>query len=457
MMNRQFRFLICAFTGTLALIASAVSLTIGTDQAVAQARPRAPQRVQIVPNAIQDPNVPLEVRIQNGEPKQQLYLFILRSCDGDDSDPEIGMYNGKDECEPLWRKEVTLGIAGDYRDKLPLNELSQNGQPLLEPLPVNTPLWLRVSATPSGKRYKRDTMFMIAADPCTVWRTLLNPFTRGRCHTGVTQAFMPQKGIVEELPHEALQVRRMDIARWRAGDKRAAMRVVPGTVGATGVQWSGNHQMVVTLRGPTAQEQEAAVLPPDKGKPLRWSKPGLYWIDLRTGKKKQLYQSPEHTIPGAPYAVSRDCVVFIEDTEYEHGKRSRSSLVIWERGRKVRKYPMDRSLHQIFGVDRKNRAIIAYSVWKRSPTVVRVSLENGDVVNLGDDARLLHALLYSDRNQVGVQAIENNASEEYGWEMILVDDRGNTAGELLVEKGHDLMPVWRPDEAEIAYLGQVKR
>lgn len=456
------RLLPVAITGLFGL---AIAYQVRAERAEKEKRPK-PHRVEITPNALQKASEPMQVHVL-AEQGQSLHLFILKSCDTDPSNPDLS-----ETCPPLWHEEVTLGAnRNDFDKPLRLDQLKDAKGREVE-LPANIPLWLRVSADPTGKRARRDAMFAIARFPCGPWQTFLDFFgqrPKGGCHAGVREAFTPAKGMIDELPAEILQVRRMDVSQFVAGAERkpaetdGAFSVVPMTHGATGVSWLGTDTLAVTLRELSEREQSAdeyVVLDP-KQRP--YGDAGAYLYDLARGTRELLYEAPEYTVPGAPYAIDRDFVVLVEDDIVARpSDRSKTSLVVWRRGRNnkqhtVRKVPIDRSLHQILGVNRKRQVLLAYSLYQHAPKLVYVCMRTGQSIDLGSDHRLLHAVMHSPRDAFAALAIENNASARDGWELILVDDKGELKYRLAVGAGSDLMPAWRPDGSELAFLGQVRR
>lgn len=446
-------------------VTSLVALTIVYQVRAEQSRQQRPKphRVEISPNALQKASQPMQVNVVATK-GQTLHLFILQSCDSDPSTPDLQSTN---TCQtPLWHKEVTIAAnRNDYATALALDKLrDEKGQSVT--LPGNVPLWLRVSADPTGRRARRDVLFAIAKHPCGPWKTFLDFFgqrPKGGCQAGVRAAFTPQKGIIDELPRAVLQVRRMNVSGYLdsvAGkaEENDAFSVVPRTHGATGVNWLDNHTLVVTQRELTERERSAdryVVLDPAQ---RPYGKSGMYLHDLANDKREPLYHTPPYAIPGAPYALSRDLVVLIEDDIVARPQDdSKTTLVVWRRGKKVRKVPIDRSLHQILGVNRKRRVLLAYSLFRRAPKLVYVCMRTGRIIDLGSDHRLLHAVMHSPSDEFAALALENNASARDGWELILVDNEGKLKHRPAVGTGHDLMPTWRPDGAELAFLGQVSR
>ena len=448
----------------LALGALGVAALSAPGAAQQQVRKDPPRKVVISPNAIQDPAKPMVVRVQ-GSPGQTMHLYVLQSCDNDPATPEfqgqVGGAKNRGPCQsPLWKRSVTLDQHGRYTDKLDLRKLTN--------VPPNKPLWLRVSASRSGRRAKRDVMFAIARDPCRVLGTVLGAFGKGKCVAGVSSAMAPTRGSPDELPKAALAVRLLDMDAFVAGNTRA-FSSVPHTRGATGVNWWGEGALAVTMRGPDDREQRdfkqatlrAERLAREKGqkiaKPAPWVAAGLYKVDKATGARELLYQSPEGTMASAPLVVNETCVVFIEDTLAMRSRDRKSALVIWDRGRTPRKMSLARTVHQILGVDRKNQAVLAYSLWQRAPTLVRVSMRDGAVIDLGSDARLVHAAFRSPRDPLTALAQQSVSSVKRGWELIFVDDAGVMKHEVAVGPGSDLLPSWRADGKELLFLGQVAR
>ena len=417
----------------LALVATALAIP-GSAQAQ-----RGPE-VTISPNAIQKHDVPMTVNLV-GAPGETVHLFVLQSCDRNPATPELASKNAT--CKtPLWRKSVTLDAYGRKRTEVLLSRDVPGALP-------NKRLWLRASSDPAGRRQYQDAVFGWVGDPCSLWKTFAGIFAGDRCPIGAKRAVGPQRG-VEDLPDVPLEVRRMVVNSTSQGAKSTGKAIsVPGTHNATGVAWQDENTLLVTIRRRSTEER---LLEPKRPGA---ADPGLYRFDLKTGKREKLLTpAPGYTFL-APIAVDKDCIVVMSQGAAIDSEGNAGFLMIWRHGKIIRKYPMRRTLMQMISVDPKTMQLVAYSRWRRNPAILLIDLSTGQLTDLGFTPHLYHAAMHSPRDPVTALALEDNATSN-GWEIVLVDDKGELADELAVGPGHNFLPAWRKDGGELAYIGQTK-
>ena len=394
-----------------------------------------PPAVEITPNAIETPEKPMEIAIR-GAPGQKLYLLILRNCDNDWNTPEITPRQG---CDPrLWTRSIELGANGQWRERKRITEVptSLYGQKL----------WLRVSPNQDGRWPYGDAMFTMVSESCSVWDTFIDLFSDNGCSADVGHTLSPQMGGNDERPTVALEVRRL--VRDAGKGKWAKPVSVPGTRGATGVAWADARSLFVTV-GRIEDDVLAAVEVPSRS-----VAPGLYRIDIASGKRELLLAGREDEILAAPFAVRPDYMVFVRERMVADRDGTVATLAVWSRGRVVREIPLRRTVHQILAADPKRPSVLAFSRWHGVPALLRVDLRTGAVTHLGFAEPLFHAVMRAPGGSHAVVALEDNAGYN-GWDIILVDGKGELAKELAVGPGEDLMPAWRPGRPdELAYLGQ---
>ena len=420
------------------MAASAAIATIAPGQTVAQGHHRQAPEVRISPNAIQDIKVPMTIDLV-GTPGEIVYLFVLRNCDRNRATPEL---RDTPACKArLWTKQITLDIRGHGRDSLDLSRLAG-----LQP---TERLWLRASSNPRGVRDYQDAVFGVVAKPCSLLATFGSlVFADSRCPSGLQSAIGPQRG-VEELPDVPLEARRLAIATPgdEAGPKPEPI-TLPGTHNATGVAWQGTDKLLVTIR---RRESEAYLLEPKRPGALA---PGIYRFDLKTNKSQLLMPSPDGYTFIAPIALQDDCIAFMSQRVIVEKDGSVGHLIIWRRGKVLHRFPMYRTIHQILAFDPKTMTLIAYSRWKRTPTLLHIDLrKRAQLTDLGFHPATYYAAMHSPRDPVAIFSLEDNGNDD-GWELVLVDHNGQLANELAVGPGHDLLPTWHPNGTELAYIGQ---
>jgi hypothetical protein len=401
--------------------------------ALAQHVPRAPD-VRITPNAIQQRDVPMLIDLA-GAPGQTLYLFILRDCDGNAATPEL---RGTERCvTPLHEQMAVLDGTGRRQVELRFEKNLH--------LPGNQNLWLRASSVPAGDRAYQDAVFGLVDEPCSLWATVISAFGLGSCSSGLGEAFGPQRSHDDQRPAVALEARRLVIPPdgTPAGDPVS----VPGTRGATGVAWLDPGTLLVTVG---ASEQDIVPVDDDAPEPVP---PGLYRIDVATGKGQRLVQPGERETLAAPFALGGDAIVFARESVVVRADGSVATLTVLRGNRVTREIPLRRSIHQILAMDPRGRSVLAYSRWQGIPILLQIDLLTGAVADLGFPPQLFHAVMRMPGSSQAVVALEDNAGYN-GWDLILVDGSGHLAQELAVGPSEDLMPAWRPGRREIVYLGQ---
>jgi hypothetical protein len=401
--------------------------------ALAQQAPRAPD-VRITPNAIQQRDVPMIIDLA-GAPGQTLYFFILRDCDGDPATPEL---HGNAGCvTPLHRQIFVLDDTGGRQIALRLDDNPH--------LPDNQNLWVRVSSVPSGDRAYQDALFGLVDEPCSLWATIISAFGAGDCSSGLAEAFGPQRSYDGQRPAVPLEARRLVLP---SGNTLAGKPVpVPGTRGATGVTWLDPDSLLVTVGASPPDILTAVDTAPE---PVT---PGLYRVDVATGKGLRLVAQGEGEILTAPFALGPDAIAFVRERVVVRADGTVASLVIWRGGRASKEIPLRRSIHQILAADPRGARVLAYSRWQGIPSLLEIDLATGAATELGFPPQLFHALMRRPGGSEVVLALEDNAGYN-GWELILVDGDGRLAAELAVGARDDLMPAWRPGRREIVYLGQ---
>jgi hypothetical protein len=409
-----------------------ISIGATAPSALAQHAPRAPD-VRITPNAIQQRNVPMLIDLV-GAPGQTLYLFILRDCDGNAATPEL---RGTERCDtPLHKQMVVLDGTGRRQVELRFDKNSY--------LPSNQNLWLRASSVPAGDRAYQDAVFGLVDQPCSLWATVISAFDLGNCSSGLGEAFGPQRSPDDQRPAVALEARHLVIP---SGGTPAGNPVsVPGTRGATGVAWLDSGTVLVTVG---TSEQDIVTVDDNPPEPVP---PGLYRIDVATGKGKRLAQPREGETLVAPFAVGGDTIVFVSESVVVRADGSVATLAVL-RGNRVTEIPLRRSIHQILAADPSGRNLLAYSRWQGIPTLLRIDLDTRAVTDLGFPPQLFHAVMRMPGGSGAVLALEDNAGYN-GWDLILVDAKGHLTKELAVGPSEALMPAWRPGRREIVYLGQ---
>jgi hypothetical protein len=289
-------------------------------------------------------------------------------------------------------------------------------------------------------------MFTMVGESCSVWNTFIDLFSANGCSADVGRTLSPQMGGNDERPAVALEVRRL--VRDAKKGTWAKPVSVPGTRGATGVAWVDEGRLIVTV-GRIEDDVLAGI-----DEPSRTVQPGLYRIDIASGKRELLLAAREDEILAAPFAVGPNYLVFVRERVIADRDGTVATLAVWDRGRILREIPLRRTIHQILAADSKRASVLAFSRWEGIPALLRVKIRTRAVTYLGFSEQLFQAVMRPPGGNRAVVAAEDNAGYN-GWDIMLVGSKGQDPEPVAVGPGEDLMPAWRPGRPdELAYLGQ---
>lgn len=417
---------------------SATMATVAALMAGGTAWADPPPAVEIMPNAIETPDEPMEIAI-HGAPGQKLYLFILRNCDNDWNTPEVAPRPG---CDPrISTRQIELNANGQWREHKRIAEVPADlyGQKL----------WLRVSLNPDGRWPYGDAMFTMVSELCSVWDTVIHLFTHNPCETDIQATLLPQRHHDENRPAVLLEARiltdALAINQWRQP------KPVPSTRGATGVAWADANTLLVTVGHMGTHST------PQGKRSSRTSllAPGLYRINTVTNRRKRLARAAEGEILTAPYAVSPEVIVFVRERAMVPEGGTVATLAVWKRGRVLNEFPLRYTVHQILGSSSDRMRVLVYSRWNGIPTLLQIDLNTGAVTNFSFVPQLFHAAMRAPGSDKAAIAVHDNAGHD-GWDIILTSGNGTLIKDLIVGPGDDLMPAWHPAGNKFAFLGQAE-
>ncbi|GAB4565586.1 MAG: hypothetical protein Tsb0020_16600 [Haliangiales bacterium] len=395
-----------------------------------------PPAVSIRPNAIQALDQPMTISL-HGSAGQTLHILVLRSCDADPNTPEVVPSAAFPRCNPrVWTRTVALDPIGDGRAQvtLPMSAL---------PAEVHgRKLWVRVASDASGQGAYSDAVFAVLDTPCSLFDTILGWFSDGACSTDVVPTLRAQMSAPEHSD-AGLEVRRL--VR-RADDSWSPPEIVPGTRFATGAAWVDAKHILVTLDAahgglPTASDSNVAATPG-----------GLYRIHVASGHRVALAEARRGELLMAPFALGPDSLVFVRSRVTPASDGTAATLVIQRKGSVVREWPLRTHIHRILAANAAQTQVLAYSRQQGVPELLSIDLQTGHVTSMGTADQLYLSALRAPGGQASVIALRDKAGY-YGWDLVLVNKRGELSAELAVGRGDDLMPSWHPDGHEILYLG----
>ena len=389
-------------------------------------------RVEVDPNAIQKPTRPMAITVHGIPEGQTVWLEVLQDCDGDDQ-PERNVA-GCDSPLRGW-KSPPAGTGGVVSTRLEVDDLKL--------LPRNRGLWLR-AARDAQTRPAGQAKFGVMDNPCGLWRTAVQAFFGGVCDPNLSQALRRHRGGDVDLRDLTFEVRRLAVpaAPETALEEPVA---VPNTRGASGVAWLDARTLLVTVTTPAQGEASHP--------------PGLYRVSLG-GKAELLWATKEGDalLPTAPRALPDDRVAFVRQRLIGEpaANEPAATLNVWRRGELARTIDLPDPIHQLVGADAAGTQVLALTLGTddNRPTFLRVDLATGEIEDIGYHNGLYHAALRSPAGGPSVISVEDNAGQS-GWFLFLADGQGKWLRDLVKRSQADLLPTWRPDGGEIAYLAQV--
>src|SRR5436305_2467319 len=287
--------------------------------------PGPPKGLEIVPNAIQDLEQSMIIRVTGIPSGETVHLQVLQDCNGDDRPDPQGMANCK---SPLREWDSPQAGAEGVIDHLDLKTLGNTD--FLE----NHKLWLR--ATRKGSNQAVDALFGLVKDPCTFWQSLLATFKPGPCRLGrLMQALLQHRGAAIMKSPDRFEVRRLDL-----GKEPFRPIAVPGTPGATGLAWLNDKTLLVTVAPATGPSR-------------------LLRVPLSGGDAKVLWEGTagDARIATAPLDLPCGRIAFVRQVP----GASSALLSVWEKGSVDQEQDLELpyGIHQLVAADPKVNEILA--------------------------------------------------------------------------------------------------
>ncbi len=411
--------------------------------------PDPPNRLEIVPNAIQRLDTEMKIFVDGIPQGGHVHLQVLQDCTGDGV-PDL--YDMEDCRSPLYqRSSEPANEQGAIEDGLHFERLKKEGTAL----PRNKVLWLRASRP--GSPHGRQILFGLVDDPCTLWTTVVATFLGGECDPHLAQALLQHRSD-SKLTDVTFEVRLLDVES-PAGEQGVAPRPVPRTLGATGLTWLDDDHLIFTV---------AETVRPEPGgfaaetEPPRPAEPGLYRI-FRDGTRRERLWAPtegDRWRPVAPLALADGRIAFVRQPLGEPAAgEPPARLHVWSAGRLGTGIPLPYKVHQLVAADASGTSVLALTLGRQDsrPAFMTVDPEEGTWEYLGFHRGLYHAAMRSPQGGQAAIAIQDVTSQ-IGWFLVLVDGQGQLLKDLQVRPDvEDLMPAWSRDGRWIAYLAEVGR
>ncbi|HEX4965270.1 MAG TPA: hypothetical protein VF173_30960 [Thermoanaerobaculia bacterium] len=211
---------------------------------------------------------------------------------------------------------------------------------------------------------------------------------------------------------------------------------VPGTRGATGFAWLNSETLLVTIA-------------PSDGSSR------LLRVSLNGESTKVLWEVPrgDARFVTAPLALPGGRVAFVRQSL----GASTALLSIWDKRDVDAAHDLELpgGIHQLVAVDPEGKEILALTlgVEENHPAFLRINLEARSIENLGFHPALYQAIFSSPRGDSAIVAIEDNSGQT-GWDLFLVGAAGRLRDKVQARPQDDLLPAWRPDGGEVAFLAE---
>ncbi len=431
--------------------------------AAGPAAAEAPLRLEVEPNALQrlkdDTLPPMDIEVRGLAEGETVFFEVLRDCDNDG----IPERQGRAACKsPVKRWQSPPADARGLRTELDFESLV----PALPKDAPNVHLWLRASRTEDGEDAELAP-FGLVRDACGLWESLVDVFFNGECDPGLLQALRRHKGPAG-LEDVTFEVRRLAVASHEPADEPAQ---VPGTLGATGLDWVDASTLLVT-RSPVFLEVPAVLKKDELASEVP---PGLYRLRIRdapddatedaTQEESELLWKPtkdDKLMPAAPFALADGRIVFVRQSLFgdpDVDEAAAVFLVLLEDRKVTAEIPLPYRVHQVLAQSEDGKELLALTLGVRSnrPLLLRVNLEEKAADIVGYHHGLYHAAMRSPDGKTAAISMDD-ASGRWGWELVLVDEKGEWVADLVHRKDlHDLMAAWRPGGGELAYLAEVSR
>jgi hypothetical protein len=396
------------------LVLAAASMTWLAGAAAPEQPPTwRPRGLRITPNALQSEDVTMLIEAA-GEPKATAWLFVLRDCDRDRR-PDWKSRNACVTPVKSWTRQ--LDARGDLKEKMDFRQHPD--------IPRNAPLWLSVCSSAAPDTSCADALFGLVENACTLFQSMIDAVTSGPCDPKLHRMLGSRR------VSAGTSAARFEVRTATPSEAPVRARSVPGTDGATGVAWQTSETLLVTAGPPQV--------------------PGLYRMKEDGRDRIRLWKAPRGALPRAPVALGGGWIAFV----LERGTPDSTpavSLMIWN-GKVTQDVLLDRPISRLYET-RTRSALIARAA--DDPGFLYVDVEARKVTSLGFSGSLLHLLQRSPGSSVVALDYEDVANDN-GWDLALVNERGEGVVEVSVGPGDARAPAWRPDGGRFAYLSEIGR
>ena len=360
----------------------------------------APKRIVITPNAIQNISDPMEIKAYGVPYRQKVVFEIAGDCDNDGF--------------PNFEKSKTCpGVVYFWKTGGSNGEISQSMDVSRFGLEIGVSYWIRARFEDS--KSGPSVIFSIGANPCTIWKTIVQTFFKGKCDPQFVKLFD----------------RRRDPAQWLTADFEVAIydtkteseTVIPKSREATGVFWMDSGQLLYTIKDD--------------------SKGGLYRYSLDSAISKRLWVHDKVYAP----AILNDgrTIVVTEKLDTFH-------LVLLGPGRGEEKINLPVKLDQILAVNGETQQVLGihYGLKKLEPGFFLIDLNQATVKDQGFDPSLYIAAMRHPRKPLYLK--QHMASDLGPSRIEICTEDHKHENKLTDQKSHLIFPSWSPTGRYIAYL-----
>lgn len=398
-------------------------------------RAAAPTNLAIVPNAIQDLKVPMQITAQGTS--EAPHIFVLQDCNGD----------GYPELEPLKScKNPLVDKPARFENGWLHAELKFDALP---DVPKNKALWVSVCASANVREGCADAYFVVGGERCALWQTVKAVIGGGECDPKLGDLISTSRGGLRIARRFAVRVALVDDGE--KGDKAPTARWLDGGADATGVAWKDEHTLLVTRAAP----REAS-----SARTTTWKEgdAGLWELPLDKGEARKVWAPPSGFKARAalPLRDGATVLVLLEDDKSEAAPHR---VVLVRAGKTIQEFDLPVAVIRLLSASADGSDLLGESLGEGGADLVvsRVRLPRGDSYII-PGAGLVRVSLQRPRSGplAGLAAIDyEDVATRNGWDIALVDGNAQAVREIAVAQGDSWAPAWSPSGRWLAWLEEM--
>lgn len=337
---------------------------------------------------------------------QRVQLEFARDCSGDNR-PD---FPSSKLCDGLIFQRPSLPSRnGIVQDRLVLDTLALTDQDWRE----GVVLGLR--ARYAGKSYGPPALFGIAEKPCSLLKSFMDVFFKGRCDPDLAQLLYNPRG------YQGWDDNRFEVGYSPLHQPHQTVRLA-NTRRATGVVWESPQQLIYTLKGP------------ERG--------GLYRFSLESNQSVCLLRGKYFKSP----FLLNDQIGYVQVDK--SGKATLHIQGITET------WSLPAAFDQALGIITTNdiHVLGLYDNPDGASQFFSTALLSGQAFSLGSSQALFKEFFRRPGHSSYLKQMTSSVKAE-SW-LDLIDGTGQASNWLKASDRHFILPAWSPEGGKIAYLTQ---